>query len=318
VQLTPRTLAAPRVCRYHTDVEQRRYAYSPQLRGQAQLLLWLAPTFLALLLFAAVRRPPQNRGDVWALGSLITFSVAAIPFALWLRSVVSAIIEIDDEAIRYRRGAVVLTIRWSDVRLAEYRRFAQRLKVVSTSGDVIYVDKQVSGFNEIANALAEETGRVILPARFQSAPIDSVMEISPSPWLRYLLFSLLLGAAYFLCVRWFFAAWRAHSIRLLVPGLVGAWLVFTASRNWWYQLGQKLQLDESGINYRTRGEETSISWRDISSARTEHVDGIAWFIVRDRSGEVSLALRREMFNWSGTAMNRFDQLAETARRKSGG
>lgn len=297
----------------------RRYTFSPELRGQTQLLVWLGPLFFAGLLAVALVSPPKYRGDRVALGVLLLVSAVGAVFGAWARSAVNSSIDVDDDGITYVRGNRAITVRWHEIQRVEYRRFAKRLKVFATSGVVINIEKQLVGFTEIAETISLCTGRPSFGVtRTRAAPItESVFSIVASSWTKLLLLLLVGGAAYLFSIRLLILAWRDRRTILFAVALVGAWLVFRAARNWWYQLALRLDMDEAGIRFCHRDGEISASWSDIGTARLEHVDGVSWFVVRNRQGESILTLRREMFNWSGVAMKQFDRLVEVATQRSG-
>jgi hypothetical protein len=299
---------------------KHRYAFSPSLRGQIQLALWLAPALLLVLLVVAVVHPPKDRNDGWSLAALSICTAGSIPFALWVKFAFSATIEVDDVALVHRRGSRVVSIRWCDVGSVEYRSLAQRIKVISTTGTVINVEKQMVGFDEIAEIISRRTGRatVLNSPLARQVSGETAIEIAPPMWLKYISVPLVLVAAYFLSLRWFVHAWQQSRIGPVVIGVMGAWLVGVAARNWWFQLATELRKDASGIHYRDRRDHLSVAWRDIKAAGLEHIDGVTWFVVRNHQNEPILTLRREMFNWAGSAMKRFDTLVESARQRSGG
>lgn len=243
--------------------------------------------------------------------------LACIPLALWFRAVSSATFEVDDTSITYRRGENVTRILWSDVRTLENRRSTQRLKVFSASGAVINVEHQVAGFDELAAIIAARSGRSIdhLSQPTPKAPEGNI-EIAPPAWFRYSLIIFVPLAAYFFCIRFVLAAWQQHNAGLLIFAVLGGWLTFRAARQWWVRLALRLRMDDSGIHLRTRRETVSALWGEIRSAELEHPEGNTWFVVRDRKGEPVIALKREFFNWTGSAMKRFDELAAAARHRT--
>ena len=296
----------------------RRYTFSPELRGQAQLLMWLCPLMFAGLLAVVLVSPPKNRGDRIALGSLLLGSAAGVVFAVWARPAFHSFIEVAEDGITYVRGNRSVTVRWHEIQRVEYRRFAKRLKVFSTTGAVINIEKQLAGFAEIAETLFLRTGQPSTGiARARVAAItEPAISIGAPRWTKPLLLVLIAGAAYMFSIRFLILAWRDRDMILFAVALVGAWFVWKAGRNGWYQVALRVDLDEAGIRCRLRDGEISASWSDIGTARLEHVDGVSWFVVRDRQGESILALRREMFNWSGSAMKQFDRLVEVASQQA--
>ncbi len=301
---------------YNRGVEPKTYAIRSDLRDQGRLLLWLAPIVPAVMAVVAVRQPPTGTNRMFFAALLAVF-VALIPFALWVRSLYSATIEVDDSALTYRRGKKVTAIRWSDVRALENHPIAKRLKVFSFSGAVINVDYQFAGFEELTALIATCSGRSIDQLAQRAQPIaEGVIEITPPGWFRYALFVFIPAAAYVMSVRFLVPGFRQQRVGLVILGLFGGWVVARAVRGWWFRLGTSLRLDASGIHFKSRKETTSAPWENISTAELEYPDGNTWFVVRDRSGEPVLALKRELFNWTSTAMKRFDQLVATARQRT--
>lgn len=286
------------------------------LRDQGRLLLWLAPIVIVVMAVVAVRQPPTGTNRTF-FAALLGVFVALIPFALWVRSLYSATIAVDDAALTYRRGKKVTAIRWSDVRALENHPIAKRLKVFSISGAVINVDYQFAGFEELTALIATRSGRSIDRLSQPAQPIAAgVIEITPPGWFRYALFVFIPAAAYVMCVRFLLPGFRQQRLGLVILGLFGGWLVVRAARGWWFRLGTSLRLDASGIHFETRKETTSIPWENISTAELEYPDGNTRFVVRDRSGEPVLVLNPAVFNWTSGAIKRFDQLVATAQQRT--
>jgi hypothetical protein len=303
-------------------VEKKRYVVNAELRGQVQLLVWLAPIGLAFFVVIGLLNRPHTRGDWWSFGGIVAFFALAIPFALRARSATSAVIDVDDDAIEFRKGEEVVRIRWSEVTLVEHRRFARRLRVHSRSGAVIPIEEQVAGFAELAAIVAERTGRPLVPAprkrrAAEVLPQERAIRVAAPRWLEWFQLTLLAAAAYWFSVRWLIEAWRQQRPMLVVVAIIGGWLVAKALRNAWSKVGQELRLDEYGIVFRDRRGEIRARWSDIGTARLEYPGGTRFFVVRDRANEPLLALQRELFNLSGAAMKRFDRLVETARERTG-
>lgn len=298
-------------------MESKTYSIRGESRAQVQLLLWIAPAFAVLIIGVAIATRPKG-SDRAIVASLLTVAIASIPFALWARSALSGTIEVNDESVIYRRGKNATTIRWSDVRTLENRRRSQRLKVFATSGAVINVEYQIAGFQELADLIAARSGRSINGPRrsMEPLPTQGDIEIATPEWFRYLFFAFVPAAAYFFCVRFFVVAWRLHNRGYILFGVLGGWLVAKAIRGWWHRLAMRLRMDASGIHFRSRKEAISLAWANISTAQLEHTGGNTWFIVRDREGEPRLALPRNVFNWSGGALKRFDRLAAAARART--
>jgi hypothetical protein len=282
--------------------------------------VWLCPLVFACLLAVAFISPPKNGGDRISLDALLLGFAAAIVFAVWARSAFHSSIEVAEDGITYLRGKRAVTVRWHEIQRVEYRRFAQRLKVFATTGVVINIEKQLVGFSEIAETVFRRTGQPSSGiARVRPTPItEPAISIAASNWTKLLMLLLIGVAAYWFSIRFLILAWRDRRMILLAVALLGAWFVWRAARNWWYQLALRLDMNAAGIRFCQRDVEISASWSDISTARLEHDDGMSWFVVRNRQREPILTLRREMFNWSGVAMKRFDKLVQAASQRSGG
>ena len=299
-------------------MEPKTYSIRSESRAQVQLLVWLAPAFVVLIAGVAIATRPKG-SDQTIVASLLAFALLMIPFALWARRALSATIEVNDEALTYRRGKNATTIRWCDVRALENRRTSQRLKVIAASGAVINVEYQIAGFQELADVIAARSGRSIDGLqRSLEPPTQGDIEIGMPEWSRYLFFALVPVAVYFFCVRFFVVAWRVHNRGYVLFGVLAGWLVVKAIRGWWHRLGTRLRMDTTGIHFRSPKESVSVLWANVSTAQLEYTDGNTWFVVRDREGEPRLALPRSAFNWSGGAMKRFDQLAAAARLRTVG
>lgn len=263
-----------------------------------------------------VSQPPGRLVDRWAFWVLAAAASAAIPFGLWARSALEATIELSADGIRYVRRQHVTVIRWEEIQRVEYRRSSQRLKVFS-SAQSINIERQVIGFEEIVEQIATHIGGAIAPVVIARPAIpENEITVAPPQWYRWFLLPVVAFAAYLFCIRWMVAGVRDASILSFVLGLGGGWLVWSASRSHWAQSKVRLTMDGVGIRFEDGHGQAGLTWLEIGTASMEYTDGLARFVVRDRGGAPVLQLRREMFNWTGSSLLRFDRLVEAATQRT--
>jgi hypothetical protein len=274
-----------------------------------------------IILVAGMVHPPPTHGDFIAWRGLAFSFAAGFPLMMLMRWVLSAYVEVTDAGIAWIRGRKRVALQWHEIRRVEYRRMSRRLKLWSSDGRVINVERQFVGFPEIRRIVEQRTGHVDVD-RAGRLPVplrNGAITIEVPVWFKFLMPVLCLGALYFFAVRWIIAAFTAAPRAAIIDvctGILGLWLVGRAMQHYWAQAGLTLSLDERGIRYRSRKEQWTLTWPEIRSAGLEHDDERSWFIVRNRTGGVVLQMGREAFNFSGSAMRRFDLLADEASRRT--
>jgi hypothetical protein len=300
-------------------VTPRRYAVPVSLRSQAAFVAWMCAIAALIILVAGMVRPPRTHGDLISWRGLVVSFAAGFPLMMWMRWVSSAYVEVTDAGIAWIRGRKRVALQWHEIRCVEYRRMSKRLKLWSSDGRVINVERQFVGFPEIRRIVEQKTGSIVVDRRLPVPLGNGAITIEVPLWFKLLMPVLCLGALYFVAVRWFIAAFTAAPGAAIIDvcvGVLGLWLVGRAMQHHRARAGLSLSLDERGIRYRSRKEQWTLTWPEIRSAGLEHDDERSWFIVRDLTGDVVLQMGREAFNFSGSAMRRFDMLADEASRRT--